>query len=129
MKYMMLISILMLAFAGCSPEQPPAEDGEVTETATNMQQVEVALGEWYVRMEPNTVPEGPVQFHIHNEGAVVHSLAITGGDMEETSENLLGGEMTTMTADLPAGEYDAICPISDHAARGMRTTFTVTAAE
>ena len=126
-RYAFLVAavFLGLALAGC-PNQQEAPQTESEQTpVSEAAQVDVALGEWYVRLDPATIASGPVQFDIRNEGDVVHSFEVEGMGIEEVSRELSPGESSTMMVDLRPGTYDAYCPIGNHAERGMRTDLVV----
>jgi uncharacterized cupredoxin-like copper-binding protein len=88
-------------------------------------EVSVSLVEMAIRM-PAQVPAGEVTFQVSNDGEFPHSFLIRGGGIEEVfDEDLEPGESRSMTINLEPGEYEVICPVSNHAAQGMRTTLTV----
>ncbi|MHB0912920.1 MAG: cupredoxin domain-containing protein [Armatimonadota bacterium] len=87
--------------------------------------MDVALGEWYVRTNPEKAAAGPVTFDIRNEGTTVHAFEIEGQGIERRSKNLSPGQSEQLTVDLKAGTYEAYCPIGNHEEQGMRTEFTV----
>lgn len=123
-------AVLLAAFvlAGCRQAKQPTQPLETARReapAGEVQQVDVALGEWYVRLKPDTVKPGTVQFNIKNVGKVRHALELENGDIEQESKRLSAGESTTMTVTLPAGEYEVYCPVGNHSGKGMRTTLTV----
>jgi plastocyanin len=120
----LIVALIVIAAAGC--QRPERTESEATSAPANgAQQVDVVLGEWYVRLAPDTVTPGDITFNIRNEGKRLHALEIENGGIDEKSKDLKTGETDTMTVDLPAGEYNAYCPIGRHEEQGMKTTLTV----
>lgn len=58
-----------------------------------------------------------------NEGVLEHDLHIE--DTEFASDHLMGEGSTTMTVNLPAGEYAYICTVAGHREAGMEGTLIV----
>lgn len=121
----LLLLMIVPMLSGCTRTVQTASPQPDENGRGAAQQADVELGEWFVRIDPNPVRAGTVQFNIRNVGERIHSLEIENGGIEEVSRTLRAGESTTMTIDLPAGEYDAYCPIGDHRQRGMETTLVV----
>jgi len=101
-----------------------------------------------IKLTPATVPAGPVDFVIHNDGAVPHEfvvfktslalnqLPVKDSKLDEDSKSLQNvadsgaqklnsGESKTLQANLTPGNYAVICNVADHFRRGMKTTLTV----
>jgi plastocyanin len=79
-----------------------------------------------IALASDSVPPGTYELTVDNAGDATHSLSITGpGGVDMTSDTLQGGDSTTMTVTLQAGEYEVWCPIGNHKAMGMDTTLTV----
>lgn len=127
--YILLIAVIFLGLvlAGCPSQQETAQTETERAATAETTQVDAALGEWYVRLNPSIVKAGNVRFNVRNEGENRHFLEIEGQGIEEKSRTLNAGETTTMTVNLPAGTYEAYCPIGNHTERGMHTELVVEA--
>ena len=103
-----------------------------------------------VTANPSSAAAGAVDFQVSNDGAGIphnlrvirtdlapDALPVSGGQVDEsqvnvvasTSQDLAQGATETVSANLTAGNYVLICNISGHYGAGMRTAFTVTAAQ
>jgi plastocyanin len=79
-----------------------------------------------IALSSDSVAPGTYAVTVDNAGRATHSLSIKGpGGVDMTSDTLQGGDSTTMTVTLEAGEYEVWCPIANHKAMGMDTTLTV----
>ena len=110
--------------------------------------IDVSETEMAIKLTPATVPAGPVEFVIHNNGAVPHefvvfktNLALNQLPMKDSrldedskslqnvadsgAQKLTSGESKTLQANLTPGNYVAICNVGNHFHRGMKTTLTV----
>lgn len=82
--------------------------------------VEASLGEYQIAPARPRVPSpGVVTFTATNDGTVAHALAVDGPAGQVRTPALVPGQRTTITLDLPAGQYKWYCPILDHERRGM----------
>jgi hypothetical protein len=118
--------------------------------------VNVTLAEWSITTGPNTVPKGPIEFTIKNNGQKQHDLVIlrtnippdqlpTKSDgsvntdaaditLEHTVDAIDSGDTTGRTYDMQPGTYALISNLVDdnngaktaQYGQGMRTGFTVT---
>jgi uncharacterized cupredoxin-like copper-binding protein len=87
--------------------------------------VEVVLDEYSIDM-PHTLPPGATTFHITNKGQKSHSFKIQGPGIDVTLEAVVRPKASTdLQVTLEAGEYDVICPIGSHAAKGMTMKLVV----
>jgi uncharacterized cupredoxin-like copper-binding protein len=83
-------------------------------------------GDFFITLSSDTLSAGTYTFTVQNTGKASHSLTIEGpGGVDVTSDTVQGGESTTMTVTLQAGDYEVYCPIGNHRAMGMDTTLTV----
>ena len=89
--------------------------------------IQVKLNEWTMGMETMKV-KGAVTFEVTNTGKFPHALAIEGKigdkDFELSTGWLKAGEKTTLTVNLPAGTYNAYCPVPGHEGKGMKSDLT-----
>lgn len=87
--------------------------------------VHVTLAEYRIEM-PDTLPPGPVTFHVVNSGRQEHNFEIEGQGIEKKLDsNLQAGETGTLNVDLQRGPYKIYCPVGDHEQRGMTRQLTV----
>jgi uncharacterized cupredoxin-like copper-binding protein len=99
--------------------------------------VNVTLGDMWVKSDTPTVKAGKVSFAVKNEGATTHGLAIAptpvkqSGGMLDTSallgagDELAAGTDGSVTADLKPGAYELVCFLPGHYAAGQKLPFTV----
>jgi len=89
--------------------------------------VEVHLSEYKIDM-PETLPAGPTNFILINEGGKSHSFKIEGPGLDGPfSAPVPSHTKGALQVTLQAGEYKVTCPIGSHSAKGMTKTLTVTA--
>jgi uncharacterized cupredoxin-like copper-binding protein len=128
-----------------SPDAMSASPGSSTSATTKL---DVAESEMKIQLSSATVPAGPIDFVVHNDGKVPHELVIfktdlplnqlptKSGKLDEESaqlknivdtgeQELKGGESKTLQATLAPGHYVAICNVRHHFMEGMKTEFTV----
>jgi hypothetical protein len=119
-------------------------------------EVEVTLTEFSVTTDKESVPEGPIDFDVKNEGEREHEFLVIRTDtppddlptnddgsldedgpdvdVEEDLDDIEDGDDTSRTWDLEPGLYVLACNIveeiddeeTSHFAEGMRTAFEVT---
>jgi len=99
--------------------------------------VNVTLGDMWVKADKPEIAAGKVSFAVKNEGATVHGLAIaptpvkqSGGMLDDSAlldkgGDLAGGESETVTWDLEPGAYELVCFKPGHYAAGQKLAFTV----
>jgi len=128
---------------------PPASSSSPTAKASaKATKIDASETEMAIKLTPATVPAGPVDFVIHNNGAVPHEfvvfktnlalnqLPVKDSRLDEKSQSLQNvvdtgaqklssGESKTLQANLTPGNYAAICNVGDHFRRGMKTTLIV----
>jgi hypothetical protein len=118
--------------------------------------LDVTMTEFEITVEPESVPEGPIEFTIQNDGEETHDLLVVQTDIapdelptnddgsfdedaadvdvKEEVDDIEDGDKTGRTYDLDAGNYVLICNIVDddedppvsHFAEGMVAGFEVT---
>jgi nitrite reductase (NO-forming) len=105
--------------------------------ATAAADVNVTLGDMWVKSDKPEIAAGKVSFAVKNEGATVHGLAIaptpveqSGGMLDESAlvdkgADLAGGDSETVTWDLKPGSYELVCFKPGHYAAGQKLAFTV----
>jgi nitrite reductase (NO-forming) len=98
--------------------------------------VNVTLGDMWVKADKTTVKAGEVTFAVKNEGATMHGMAMAvtpvdaAGPAEESllaqGKQLAAGETDLITADLEPGSYELVCFLPGHYAAGQKLPFEVT---
>lgn len=101
--------------------------------------VDVTLGEMYVKADKPSFKAGTVKFAVTNEGKTAHGLAIVkapakadGGMLDESTfltkgEQLMGGESESLSAELEPGDYELVCYLAGHYMAGQKLAFKVDA--
>jgi hypothetical protein len=122
-------------------------------------EVEVTLSEWSIATDKESLPEGPIEFRIKNDGEEEHQLLIvkTGFaadelparddgsldedgadiDVKEEIDDIESGDDTGRTYELDAGTYVLVCNLVNeqdgetvaHFANGMSVDFELTEEE
>lgn len=117
--------------------------------------IEVTLTEWEISIDKDSVPRGPIDFTINNDGDETHEFVVIktdiaadelqttddgsvdedapGIDVKQEVEDIESGDKTGRTYELDAGNYVLICNIVDgegeptesHYENGMRQGLTV----
>jgi uncharacterized cupredoxin-like copper-binding protein len=129
--------VLVLGPAACgsdsttsagSATSSPAADSSASAGASDTAGTTVTAeeGDFFITLSSDTLSAGTYTFTVQNTGKAGHSLKIAGpGGVDMTSDTVQGGESTTMTVTLQAGEYQVWCPVGNHRTTGMDTTLTV----
>lgn len=109
----------------------PAEPAAVDPRADGL---DVSFGEYAIALEVRKIRPGPVTLVVHNAGRLVHGLEMklegsgSGRDRKKIeTRTFQSGESLRVEADLAPGTYEIECYMPGHAAKGMRTTLTVSA--
>ncbi|MDP9233770.1 MAG: multicopper oxidase domain-containing protein [Actinomycetota bacterium] len=87
------------------------------------QQVEVTLGDIFIKPTTLKASAGSIQFHIRNTGQVEHNFDL--GALGKTPMIPPGDEATLEVASVSPGSYPFQCDVPGHADAGMRGTLTV----
>jgi uncharacterized cupredoxin-like copper-binding protein len=112
--------------AGSSASASTAATSSAGASDTAGTTVTAEEGDFFITLSSDTLSAGTYTFTVQNTGKASHSLKIEGpGGVDVTSDTVQGGESTTMTVTLQAGDYEVYCPIGNHRAMGMDTTLTV----
>ena len=123
-----------------TPNAPKAGGGhDMSATnAAGAADVNVTLGDMWVKADKQSVKAGEVSFAVKNEGATMHGMAMAvapvdapGGTLDEGSligrgKELAGGESDLITAELKPGSYELVCFLPGHYAAGQKLPFEVT---
>jgi uncharacterized cupredoxin-like copper-binding protein len=99
--------------------------------------VNVTLGDMWVRADKTTVDAGKVTFAVKNEGATMHGMAMAlspvsapGGMLDDAGlltkgKELAAGASDSISADLKPGAYELVCFLPGHYAAGQKLAFEV----
>jgi nitrite reductase (NO-forming) len=111
--------------------------GEDSAPAAGNADVNVSLGEMWIKADKTSVEAGEVTFAVKNEGATMHGMALAlqpvkadGGMLDEEQltgrgKDLMNGESEVITADLEPGRYELVCYVPGHYAAGQKLAFEV----
>jgi uncharacterized cupredoxin-like copper-binding protein len=93
--------------------------------AAKEETVEVVLDEYTIEM-PHELPPGPTTFVLRNAGQKTHSFKIVGPGLDVMLDASVRPKATqSLQVTLQPGEYDVVCPIGSHAAKGMAMKLVV----
>jgi len=127
----LLLAVFMLIISGCGEGGAPASSETAAPAAAaepELPNVEIDLDEFVILMDAR-VPAGPVTLKLANRGFEEHNLVFVVIESDSTvwasDGRLSPGERRSVTLDLAAGEYRAVCDYSDHEDRGMIVDFLV----
>jgi len=117
--------LLVLSILLASPGLAATSGG--TATNTKAKTVKVTLSEWKVQLSPDMIPAGPVEFEVSNTGSIPHALEVEGRGLERKTAQIQPGATATLQLVLPAGRYEAYCPVGkgSHKMLGMLDHLTV----
>ncbi|MDT7571436.1 MAG: iron uptake system component EfeO [Actinomycetota bacterium] len=106
--------------------------GEAEEDGKYDREVEVQAKEYaFAGMDGFTAKVGEkIEFKLENKGTMQHEFEILGPDGKDVGEvgpTDAGADGEVVIEFKAAGTYTYLCGIADHASRGMKGTFTVTA--
>jgi uncharacterized cupredoxin-like copper-binding protein len=89
--------------------------------------LDLSLGDYFIGGDLE-VAAGPLTVHATNLGVEPHDVGIRGPSlrMPKITTTLFRGQSADLDVVLQAGTYELFCDISDHVARGMVATLTVT---
>jgi uncharacterized cupredoxin-like copper-binding protein len=138
------LATLSVFLAGCGQTQ----SGSAPSNGSAVQAVQAELGEYYIKLDRNSVPAGKVTFTVTNAGKMEHELIILKTDLAvdklpaekddatRVDEDKVGnsgeveeigpGKTKTGDFDLTAGRYVLICNKAGHYLAGQRIAFQVT---
>ena len=127
-----LLAAFMSIVSGCGEGGAPASSGSETAppAAAESEGPEVAidLDEFVILMDAR-VPAGRVTLRLANRGFEEHNIVFVVVESDstvwESDGRLSPAERRSVTLDLEAGEYRAVCDYSDHEDRGMIVDFLV----
>src|SRR5215217_3699304 len=115
----------------------PAPAGHDMAAASAAADVNVTLGDMWVKADKAVVDAGKTTFSVKNEGGTMHGMAMAltpvsapGGMLDEAGlvtkgKELAAGESGTITADLKPGAYELVCFLPGHYAAGQKLAFEV----
>lgn len=140
------LAVAMCVALACAQESTTVENetgtattgtsatGTAAPTSTTIQlqgedAVPVSLVDYSIQM-PSSLPAGPTEFQITNNGEHEHTFEIEGNGIERELERPLKPlEVATLQVDLQPGTYEVYCPYENHDEKhNMRTQLTVTPA-
>jgi nitrite reductase (NO-forming) len=116
---------------------PKVAAAEAPKAATKAD-VNVTLGDMWVKADRPSVKAGKVTFGVNNTGGTMHGFAIvaapakvSGGMLDHHSLLAEGAELPaggsgTVSATLKPGSYELVCHLPGHYAAGQHIPFTVT---
>ncbi len=138
------LATLSVFLAGCGQTQ----SGSAPSNGSAVQAVQAELGEYYIKLDRDSVPAGKVTFTVTNAGKMEHELIILKTDLAvdklpaekddatRVDEDKVGnsgeveeigpGKTKTGDFDLTAGRYVLICNKAGHYLAGQRIAFRVT---
>jgi hypothetical protein len=125
-----LIAACAFVASGCGQDEAPPSDEPQSESAIVAEierpLVEIDVDEYVILMDP-VVPAGEVSLQLANLGFEEHNIFFVRIESDstvwETERRLSPGERRSVTIDLEAGAYKAVCDFSGHESRGMFTEF------
>jgi plastocyanin len=125
---LLALGALALFVTGCGgddDDDTAATEATNTEAAGGGGATSVSMTEYAFDPSDLTVSMGDV-IEVTNDGELPHNLTVEGEDLA-TSDLDPGAseELEVGARPLPAGDYEFICTIGDHAEQGMTGTMTV----
>jgi len=121
--YLALLVVAILT--GCGGGDGEGGAGTSEAGAAPSASLSVSASEFAFEPAELTADAGEVTIELVNDGAAPHAIAVAGNGVDESSEEVDGGAMTSLTVELEDGTYEIWCPVGDHRDRGMVGTLTV----
>jgi len=89
--------------------------------------IKVTEREYHIGLSVKTGKAGKVTFVVRNAGKIVHKLDLAGAGLKTTVRvpSLAPGTTRRVTVTLKGGTLSLWCPVSGHAALGMKTSLKV----
>jgi nitrite reductase (NO-forming) len=121
-----------------APKGAAGHDMGGSSAAAAKADVDVTLGDMWVKASAPTVKAGKVTFGVKNAGATMHGFAIAsapvkleGGMVDHAAFAAKGGDLgagasETVSANLKPGSYELICHVAGHYQAGQKLAFEVT---
>lgn len=117
-------------------ELPNRYEFDLIPTRVNGVAVDFNNDPWDNAEEPLRIPPGVVRFVITNTGTISHNLRVRTAEMEPPPIDVTAppaqihaiyeGQMAEVEIDLPEGEYEMSCSVTNHYKRGMLRPLIVT---
>jgi plastocyanin len=137
-----LAVVAVLAVAGCGDDDEgdsasttpaaPATTGTTTQTTPSegakAQDLKISAdpgGQLKFDKSSLTAEAGEVKITMDNPSSVPHAVGVKGSGVDEDGETVQQGGVSTVSANLKAGEYEFYCPVPGHEEAGMKGTLTV----
>jgi uncharacterized cupredoxin-like copper-binding protein len=117
--------------AGCGSSNSTSTSSASSSTASTVSRAggafTVSESEFKIAPKADSVPAtGTVTITVHNNGKVIHALAVQTPSGVVKTPPIQPGSSATLTVNLTkAGSYRLFCPIDHHAQLGMVGTLTV----
>ena len=109
-----------------SSSAAPAYGAGPSAAAPSAAQVPVAAADFSLRLCTTSFAPGTYTFVMSNGGDATHALALDGPGVDNQKSGTAGpGGSASLPATLQPGKYTLYCPVGNHRAMGMQTTFTV----
>jgi uncharacterized cupredoxin-like copper-binding protein len=121
-----------------APKAAAGHDMGGSTAAAAKADVDVTLGDMWVKASAPTVKAGKVTFGVKNAGATMHGFAIASAPVKLESGmvdhatfvakggDLGAGASETVSANLKPGSYELICHVAGHYQAGQKLAFEVT---
>lgn len=124
-KTVLAATMLLAALvAACQQAPSPAADSSAADEP-QPQVVTVTLKEYSIDM-PKSLSPGVYTFAVTNAGRELHNFRISGMRVNEGfGRDLRPGDTKRLTVTLDPGFYKVMCPIAEHADKGMRLNLQV----
>jgi plastocyanin len=103
--------------------------GLAAHASTSALRITVTEREYKLTLSRRAFKPGTVTFLVKNQGHIAHSLSIKGpGVAKRISGTIPPGASRTLVVKLKSGKYTLWCPVTGHAALGMKTTVSSSSA-
>jgi uncharacterized cupredoxin-like copper-binding protein len=88
--------------------------------------VQVTAKDYTLSLSTTSFSTGKYTFQMANDGNATHAIEIDGPGVEDQKSDTAGpGGSASLSVTLQNGKYTIYCPVGNHRAMGMQTTFTV----
>jgi uncharacterized cupredoxin-like copper-binding protein len=133
-----ILAVSLTAVVGCGGDDDD-EDTAATTSTTSTSETTTPSGGGGSNLKVSADPSGalkftkttlnakagPVKIEMDNPSPVPHAVSIKGNGVDAGGNTVNKGGVSTVSANLKAGEYEFYCPVDGHESAGMKGTLTV----
>jgi uncharacterized cupredoxin-like copper-binding protein len=128
----LLLLLTALVLSGCGGTTSSSSSSSSSSSGGSASAVKagstIQISETEYKLTPSTVnlaSAGTYTFDVKNDGSYEHALTVSGNGVDERTATIQPGSSAKLEVTVKNGSYDMFCPISNHAANGMKGSVMV----